>query len=241
MARVVRKVSNKAVKGQKRERKGLLFSKKFWIILISIVVVLTAAGITIGVVVANNNSSSKTVEVDDYFGQTQKYNNTDVNFTKMTYEGVKLHTNTESELFEENVFVFAASLDSFYPVTLIDTNNDDTDLKNDQHEKIFNTLIQLQYEIDKYNAKAENSDNQFKLYIVDASSKTGNNSASIFSDKEFYSGSSDEFGGPLFAYHTVDGLQETLPNGKSVYSDTYYGTNTMMTALSNAITYLKQL
>ena len=245
MARVVRKVSNKAVKGQKRERKGLVFSKKFWIIIISIVVVLAAAGITIGVIVANNNKTT-TVEVDDYFGQTQKFKDEDVNFTKMTYQGVLLHTNDNSELFNDYTFVFAASLSSFYPVELIDTNNDNTDLKDKKHELIFNELIELQNAIDKHN---KNSENKIYLYIVDTSSKAGNSSDAIYSDSKF--SSSDDSTGPLFLFYNADGLQKTVPNdatnsnndsnkGKTLYSTSYAdASNTMLSAISNAIIYVK--
>ncbi len=240
MARVVRKVSNKAVKGQKKDRKGLVFSKKFWIIIASIVVVLTAAGITIGVIVANNNSST-TVEVGDYFGETQKYNDTDVKFKKMTYQGVVLHTNPDSELYQQNVFVFAASLSSFYPFTLIDTNNDNTDLKDTKHEQIFNALVELQYIIDEHNKTADEA-TYFNLYIVDTTVESGNSSDAIYTDKNFCDTSSDSFLGPLFSFHNVDGLQKTVPNsGKTLYSESYSEGNTMMTSISNAMVYVKSL
>jgi len=239
VARVVRKVSNKAVKGQKRERKGLLFSKKFWIILISIVVVLTAAGITIGVVVANNNSSSATVEVDDYFGQTQKYNNTDVNFTKMTYEGVALHTNPESELVNDYTFVFAADLSTFYPFDLIDTNNDDTNLKNSKHTQIFNLLVELQYTIDTFAAK---NNYDVKLYIVNTEVADGNGSSSIYENKSFVptASSDSSFAGPLFCLLSVDGLQESVSTG-NVYATSYTDSNKMASAIDNAIKFVNSL
>ena len=236
VARVVRKVSNKAVKGQKRERKGLVFSKKFWIIIISIVVVLAAAGITIGVIVANNNKTT-TVEVDDYFGKTQKFNYEDVDFTKMTYQGVLLHTNENSELFNDNTFVFAANLSTFYPVELIDTNNNNTDLKDKKHEKVFFELIELQNAIDNHN---KNSENKFYLYIVDTTSKSGNSSDAIYSDTKF--SGSDDATGPLFFYYNADGLQKNIPNdpNKSIlYSTSFADSNTMLTAISNAIVYVK--
>ena len=246
MARVVRKVSNKAVKGQKKERKGIFFSKKFWIIIISIVIVRAAAGITIGVVVANNNKTT-TVEVGDYFGQTQKYKEEDVKFTKMTYQGVKLHTNVDSEVFNEGTFVFATELATFYPFELLDTNNDNEDLKNKTHEGVFKLLVELQNAIDNHN---KNSEVKFYLYIVDTTAKAGNSSSSIYADKDF-GGSDDKTTGPLFFYYNVDGLQKTVPNdssnnnnssnqGKTLFSDSFIDSaNTMKSAISNAIIYVK--
>ena len=245
MARLVRKVSNKAVKGQKRERKGILFSKKFWIIIICAVVVLTAAGITIGVIVANNNKTT-TVEVDDYFGQTQKatYDGKeyDVKFTKMTYQGVKIHTNVESDVFNDYTFVFAANLSAFYPFDLNDA--DGNNLKVDKHRDIFKELVNLQCAIDRYNEK-ETKEYKINLYIVDTSTKTGNTSSSIYSDYSFYSSSSEDsaFTGPLFFLYGVDGLEKTIPGDskKVSFSDSYYDNNTMMSSITNSVVFVKNL
>ena len=228
MARVVRKVSNKATKGQKRDKGALLHSKKFWIIVISVLVVLIAAGITIGVIVANNNKKSdSTVEVDDYFGQTQKFQDTDINFTKMTYQGVRLHTNPEeSELFNDFTFIFATSLSAFYPEELL--NSDDVDLRDSKHAEIFENLKQLQYEIDRYNA-SEDPEYKIALYIVNTDQVDGNTSYNIYSDSTLCKASSDSLG-PLFSVVGEDGVLDTV-NAKSIYASDFYDNNAMVSAI----------
>lgn len=220
MARVVRKVSNKATKGQKRGN-GLLHSKKFWIIVISIIVVLAAVGITIGVIVANNNKKKdSTVEVDDYFGTTQRIHDTDVNFTKMTYQGVCLHTNPEEgELFNYFTFVFAADLATFYPEDIKDDDDEVTQEKNIQHENAFRNLVELQYVIDKYNETAED-EYKVALYIVNSDQVDGNTSYNIYSDSKFVAKTSSETLGPLFTIIGEDGIVEKV-DGKAAYSTSF--------------------
>lgn len=237
MARIVRKVSNKAVKGQKRERTGVVYSKKFWIIITTVLVLLIAAGITIPLVINKNNSSTSTVEVDDYFGQEQKYNDNTVKFTKMTYQGVKLHINESSDVHSEYTFVFAASLDSFYPVELIDEN--DKDLKNAKHEQVFNLLKQLQYNIDLVNEAA--GTNKVNLYIVDTSAKDGNSSSYVFTDTSFNPDQNENLT-ELFFLYTDDGLT-TQPKGTTLttYGDSFTTGNTIFSAVNAAIQYVKTL
>ena len=237
MARIVRKVSNKAVKGQKRERTGVVYSKKFWIIIATVLVLLIAAGITIPLVINKNNSSTSTVEVDDYFGQEQKYYDNTVKFTKMTYQGVKLHTNEFSDVYSEYTFVFATSLDSFYPVELIDEN--DKDLKNEKHEQVFKLLKELQYNIDLVNEAA--GTNKVNLYIVDTSAKDGNSSSYVFTDTSFNPGQNENLT-ELFFLYTADGLI-TQPKGTllNTYGDNFTTGNTIFTAVNGAIQYVKTL
>lgn len=234
MARIVRKVSNKATKGQKKS--NLIHSKKFWIIIISVLVVLIAAGITIGVIVANNQKKDTTVEVDDYFGTTQKFGETDVNFTKMTYQGVRLHTNPEEgDLFNDYTFIFATSLASFYPEELKDADNND--LKDSKHEGTFKNLIQLQYEIDKYNA-LDDAEYKLALYIVNTDQVDGNSSYNIYSDSKIYgSGGSDSLG-PLFTLVYEDGIAYKA-NGKSIRATDFYEDNSMISAIETAINLVK--
>lgn len=240
MARVVRKVSNKAVKGQKREKGGLLHSKKFWIILISIIVILTAAGITVGIIVSNNNKKTEeTVEVDDYFGQTQKFKETDVNFEKMTYAGVKLHSNTNAgSIMNEYTFVFATDLSVFYPKELKD--NDDNDLKDDLHEKVFNQLVELQYYIDLYNADPNNSEERIALYIVNTVIVSGNNNSNIYTDTQYMKSAKTTFLGPLFSASHDGEFLENNPDDetKSFYSEAF-DDSTMSTAIGNAMNFVK--
>lgn len=232
MARVVRKVSNKATKGQKREKGALLHSKKFWIITISILVVLITAGIIIGVVIANNNKKDETVEVDDYFGKTQRIHDTDVNFTKMTYQGVRLHTNAEEgELFNDYTFIFAADLASFYPEELI--NSDDVDLKDSKHKEIFDALIELQYEIDRYN-NSDEPDHKIALYIVNTDQVDGNTSYNIYTDTKYVSSTSGSNSmGPLFSAVDEGGLISTV-NSRTIYANDYYEDNKMVSAIVTA-------
>lgn len=234
MARVVRKVSNKATKGQKREKGALLHSKKFWIIAISILVVLIAAGIIIGVVIANNQKKDETVEVDDYFGKTQRIYDTDVNFTKMTYQGVCLHTNAEEgELFNDYTFVFAANLATFYPEDLYDS--DDNNLKDQKHYEIFEALKELQYEIDRYNSSDE-PEHKIALYIVNTDQVDGNTSYNIYSDSKFTVSSDTDSNTSLdclFAVIDETGLIESKDN-KTMHAASYYDYNKMVTAIGTA-------
>lgn len=236
MARVVRKVSNKATKGQKKDKGYIFRSKKFWIIVISVVVLLAAAGITIGIIVSNNNKKEDTVEVDDYFGQTQKFKETDVNFTKMTYQGVKLHTNPqENELFNDFTFVFATSLSTFYPVELKDS--DGNDYMDSKHKGTFEVLKELQYEIDKYN-NSDNPEYKLALYIVNTDTVDGNTSYNIYTDSSFMDKSNDSFLGPLFAVVDEDGLLSKV-NGKSIYAQSFDEENAMISSIEQAINLVK--
>ena len=234
MARVVRKVSNKATKGQKREKGALLHSKKFWIIAISILVVLITAGIIIGVVIANNQKKDETVEVDDYFGKTYKVNDKDINFTKMTYQGVYLHTNPEEgELFNDYTFVFAANLATFYPEDLYDS--DDNNLKDSKHYEIFEALKELQYEIDRYNSSDE-PEHKIALYIVNTDQVDGNTSYNIYSDSKFTDSSdtdSESSLNCLFAVIDENGLIETK-DSKDLHAASYYTNNKMVTSIGTA-------
>lgn len=239
MARVVRKVSNKATKGQKREKGALLHSKKFWIIAISILVVLITAGIIIGVVIANNQKKDETVEVDDYFGKTQRIYDTDVNFTKMTYQGVCLHTNAEEgELFNDYTFVFAANLATFYPEDLYDS--DDNNLKDPKHYEIFEALKELQYEIDRYNSSDE-PEHKIALYIVNTDQVDGNTSYNIYTDSSFTGGeeSSSSTLGPLFTVIDEQGVIKTK-NSKIMHASDYNEDNVMVTAIGTARNMVKE-
>ena len=81
MARVVRKISRKASRGQKRDN-ALLHSKKFWYIVAAAVLVCAIVGVVVGVIVNNNKSEDTTVEVEDYFAQAWTY----VDDSKVSHE-----------------------------------------------------------------------------------------------------------------------------------------------------------
>ena len=189
MARVVRKVSGKAVRGQK---KGILYNKNFWIgISCGLVAILALVlGLVFGL--RANNSASE-VEVEDYFGMTQTYKDKDtnkdvtVNFTKSSYAGVKMHTNPNADsTFVEYVFVFATDLSKFYPCDLM---QDDDNLKNENHEAIFEALMILQNSINEHNKLG--NDYKVALYIVDTKDNQASDNMSILSDAKFTGGATD--------------------------------------------------
>ena len=121
MAQIKRKkVSNAAVKGQKKEN-TLLKSKKFWIITSSIVVGLALIGFIIWLIIYLN--TTKTNENPDYFaGKSDielKYENKDVKFTKSSYQGIMMHSNqegNENDMYVDYIFVYAADLKTFYDI-----------------------------------------------------------------------------------------------------------------------------
>ena len=80
------------------------------------------------------------------------------------------------------------------------------------------------------------------MYIVDTRTKNGNTSNEIYSDSLF-GGSSDESAGPLFCYINADGLQKNVVDTtKLLYSTSFNDTtNTMKTAISNAMVYVRDL
>ncbi|MGM9970424.1 MAG: hypothetical protein ACI35S_08525 [Anaeroplasma sp.] len=210
MARIVRKVSGKDVRGQKRN-KGILYSKKFWIIASVIAVIIIAASIITGVVIANNNKSEEEVSVEDYFGMTQKTaNGVEVNFEKMSYSGLRMHSNPNfDDTFIEYIFIFATDLNSFYPMDLYD--NDGNNLKNSVHSKIFELLVSLQYEIDQVN-KADN-DYSVKLYIIDTASTSGSENTGLLLDSN-YGGNENENVTSIFSLTTEDGLIDSYRGDK---------------------------
>lgn len=155
MARVVRKVSNRAVSGQKKQ-KNLIKNKWIWIIP-ALVVVIVVVSVVLAVVLPNNNE----VEGNkiDYF------ENQEVEFTKASYAGLQNYTNlnyinpqNENELFVENVFIFAYNLSSFYP----DSNDESYDKK---HAQILTLLVDLQKSIDEQ----KNNGVDVELLIIDTS------------------------------------------------------------------------
>ena len=198
MAQIKRKkVSTKAVKGQKKEN-SLLKSKKFWIILSSAIVGAAIIGVSIWLIVYFCTQST-TKDNPDFFGKSTEYveiykdstENNAVKFNKISYEGLLMHTESEeAKVYDEYVFVFAADLTSFYADATINTGKTtdsadyvSTDLIK-QYETLYKQLAYLQYQITKHN---ENSQTKAKLYIVDTSvaDNTG-----VLTDSRF--GGSDE-------------------------------------------------
>lgn len=184
LARVVRKVSNKAVSGQKKQG-GIFKNKLFWIIAIVVVVIGVTVGIVLGITL-NNNTEDDTNKVD-YFAT-----NEEVDFTTASYSSVKNYTNinyynpqNNESLYVTNAFVFVYNLSSFYP-----DSDDDSYVK--AHADLLSKLVDLQKAID---AQKENGVD-VELYIVDSS--VGDNS-SILYDTNF-GGSEEEEITFMFSY-----------------------------------------
>lgn len=239
MAHIVRKVSNKEARGQRKR------NKKLWFIIggICLVAILCAVFIPLGIYWA---SSDDTVEVDDYFGQTQTYKVNDeeheVNFTKATYGRLLVDVETKRV---GHIFVFATDLSTFYPFTLEDS--DGNDLKNSTHEAVFNMLVKLQYEIDQYNSKHEDLSTQTELLIIDTKSDDNSTNSSVLSNSTYaVSSDDDNTVEQMFCYYDVANQavdqfftpdKETKESaGQAVYSDSF---DTMRsTVISNAILYM---
>lgn len=171
MARVVRKVSNRAVAGQRKQKK-FFNNRWFWIIVSVVVVIGLALGITLGIVL--NQNTEESVNKTDYFADCEQ-----VEFVKGSYDGVKNYTNinyknpqNNEDLFIQNVFIFAYDLSSFYP------DSDDEDNYNKNHADILSKLIDLQKAVDA--AKAAGL--EVELFIIDTS--VGDN-ISVLDDTDF--------------------------------------------------------
>lgn len=188
MARVVRKVSNKAVQGKKQ---GKFYTKKwFWIVISAVVVAAIAVGITLAIVFNKNEDES--VNTIDYFATSEE-----VDFVKMNHKSITNYLNEDyvnpqngESLFVENVFVFAYDMSSFYP-----SKEDDSENYNKVHADILNMLVFLQKSVDKYN-EAEGSI-KAQLYIVDT---THSNNSDILNDENYIGESDSESVTYVFSY-----------------------------------------
>lgn len=169
MARVVRKVSNRNVSGQKRQT-NIFKNKWFWVVSAVVLVVL---GIIIAVVITNNNSKNE----NDYANTVDYFEtNEEVDFNVSTYSALANYTNvnyvdpqTGENLHKTNVFVFMYDLKSFYPIKDLNKDEDGNDLYNENHKKILEKLVDLQKAIDA--AKEDGLD--VELLIINESA--GNN------------------------------------------------------------------
>jgi len=220
MAQIKRKkVSTAAVKGQKKDN-NLVKSKKFWIIISSIVAGLILIGVLIWVIIYNVNKSSGN-ETPDYFGgksdiamSNELTKNETVSFTKSSYQGVLMHRdhNGSNEVYQEYIFVFATDLTKFYADDAINkglSTDDDNYISKSTIEtdnKLFNQLLQLQYEINNYNEarKKDGGSEKAALYIVDTSIA---DNTSIFADTLF-GGSEDNSTSILFCMLSENGLEK---------------------------------
>ena len=210
MAKIVRKVSNKATKGQKREYgfKRLLHKKLFWIIT-SILLVGIACAIILPIVLSNDSEEDTTHEHPDYFNISATYTDIDgidheVNFKKISYAGLIMETSSDHDAIKDDkfnfntieyAFIFAIDITKFYPEDYYKTDEDEEDdnnLKSEGDERIYNALIKLQYEIDLYNENHPNTDDDVQLFIIDTSNSNSNANASILTDAKFGGVSDDD-------------------------------------------------
>lgn len=254
MAQIKRKkVSNKAVKGQKREI-SLLKDKKFWIILSSIVGGIAVITLTVWLII--HFTTTTTVDNPDYFGgesdikmSSELTKDNKVSFTKMSYEGVVMHTDLQgnaNEAYVDYIFVYATDLSTFYADNKINSgkSSDDEGYVSDStiegYNKLFYQLLYLQYEIDNYNKTS--GDVKVALYIVDTSIA---DNQSIFADSKF-GGSDDNTSTSVFFLYQEDGLRlyaDKEPNPKEVGQKKIYSTkNTEITqtCINNSVNLLKR-
>ncbi len=246
MAQIKRKkVSNVATKNNKFSFKELPKKWWFWCCLI-----ILLAGIALAIILPitlSNNSSSE--EKPDYFKTTQEYKVDDktyeIKFEKMSYSGVLQHIDsTKPDMYDDYVFVFATDLSAFYPEDYyLSTDTDkENNLKNTEHERIFDLLIKLQYNINKYN---ENNNAKCKLYIVDTTSNSYLENKSILDDSSKFKTSGSDY--PLLAFYKDDKLVEKFSatiNGQFRDDwDLYYyqaaSSSKFQTIINNAIKYIE--
>ena len=185
-----KKVSGKATQGQKKN--NILHNKLFWIISGVGLVLVLAAAITIPLVLANRGTTEEKI---DYVGKTYTYNEKEVTFKKMNYEGVLMHANSDDYgdgTYYKHIFFAAFDFTAFYPDKAIDDgkNKDDESVTfyyNEQQDLALQALIEIQYTINQYNEKiladddASNDSEVAVLYMIDLS--TGKNSNVITSTK----------------------------------------------------------
>lgn len=220
-----KKVSGKATQSQKKN--GLLHNKIFWIVSSIVLLVIIAASITIPLVISNRSTTEEKV---DYIGKEYTSLKGDkVTFTKMSYEGVLMHSNSadyDENTYIKHIFYVAFDFDSFYPDEAIDSgkSKDDTSVTfyyQEAHKTALDRLVEIQSLIDQYNNKIKTDDDSSNdtdiavLYFVDLSK--GNNSKVITSSA--FGGSSEATNSFVFGYIAgEDGF-------KSSYEYEYDGKN----------------
>ena len=214
-----KKVSGKATQGQKKN--GLLHNKLFWIISSIVLAIIIAASITIPVVLANRTTEEEKV---DYVGKTYSYNNQDVTFTKMSYEGVLMHANENDygdNTYCKHIFFVAFDFSSFYPDSAIDDgkSKDDSSVTfyyNENQDKALKALVEIQYTIDQYNKNLTDESDKAVLYFIDLS--VGNNKKVLQSAK--FGGSTDATNEVAFGYIAgMDGFKKSYEYHKESKDD----------------------
>ncbi len=241
-----KKVNSNATKGQAKD--SIFKTKKFWIIFSSIALGLIVIGVAIGLTVYFTTKKDEN-EIQDYFGGVStnlsyKYNDEEVKFTKISYDGVLMHHNVNDGgegTFISNIFVFATNLKTFYADKAIDDGKDKDDdtvtfLYDKTANTVFNQLVKLQGEINDYNKTADR-DAQAVLYIVDTS--IGDNQ-SIFADTLF-DGSDDSKNSLFFGLVNEDGLVRDFYNedNKKLSLTTNTLADVSNTMVNNAVVFMK--
>lgn len=249
MAQIKRKkVSSKAVKGQKREN-NLIKSKKFWIITSSIVLGLAILGVGIWLIVSFTTKTT-TVDNPDYFGKSTEYldvykdktENNKVEFNKMSYDGLLMHIDSEDpKVYVEYVFVFACNFKNLYVDNTINTGKTSGDagyIAEDNikaHSKLFSQLAFLQYRINKYN-ESEAINERVEFYVIDTSIA---DNLGVFSDERFGGSSENSSAVTFFLYSYGDLIR---------YSDedeqkTIFGNDVTLitnTCINNAVNFMEK-
>lgn len=169
MARVVRKVSNKASKEQKKTTSNNK-KRNIWIgsIIAGIIVI---AAVVVTIILCNSGSDDS---FNDYLANEQivKIEGDDTeyktSFTKMTYSGVLYHHNNTNENdaylredYYKYVFVYAQDFHSFYP-----NEEKDGDNYSKADSDLLEILARFQLRVDQYNETADREEKAI-FYIVD--------------------------------------------------------------------------
>ena len=156
MARIKR-VGGRTKPAVQKDKKGLLKSKKFWIIFSSVLVALIAIGVTIGLVVYFNNKKD---EKKDYFRSCEE-----VEFEYASYDRIVNYANPDfnnpqgkKDVTIEYMFVLVYNSANFYPSK---TDNESKYLEAD--EDLLKRMIDLQKTINTSKEAGKN----VELFIVD--------------------------------------------------------------------------
>lgn len=245
MAQIKRKkVSTKAIKGQKKEN-TLLKNKKFWIIISSVVGGLAILGVAIWLIIFFTTQSN-TKENPDFFGKSADYvevykdktDNNKIEFTKMSYDGLNMHTyEGDAKVYVEYMFVFAADLSHFYVDDTVNSGlstDDEKYVSQDTikaYKELYRQLAFLQYKIDEYN---KTSEEKVVLYIVDTSN---NDNLGILTDSKF-GGSSENTAQVTFLLYSYSELIKYADedNQKLIFCTTI--SEVTNTAINNAYKFM---
>ncbi len=206
MARVVRKVSNKASKEQKKTTSNNK-KRNIWIgSILAGIIVIAAVVVTIILCIRGSSESfhdylagEQIVKID---GDSNEYK---TSFTKMTYSGVLYHHNNANEndvYLEEDyykyVFVYAQDFHKFYP-----NKDKDKDKYSKDDSELLARLARLQLRIDQYN-ETVNREEMAILYVVDT---YYDYNKGIFDDSNFGTTSDDNLTS-LFCLFAGNGITE---------------------------------